>query len=238
MAEVEEVGTVRTRDAHGVIHRGPRPAAPPGDRTSGGQGGRTAPLGASRPASADGQDEAEDDEVVEPAADETHEIDLRTIVVTMAITISVVTMAHLALLFMNVARGLQDPGEESAITAVPWQPLVAIALSVVSLTTFGGFYVAVRRARIALTASFLLTFLAMLPFALTIPELATVAETRFAADLLQQFSTVVGTVVVFYFGSEAVITGGKLFATAQKPEAAAEFRRADRDLATTTSAHV
>lgn len=173
-------------------------------------------------------------EVVPPATDETDEVNLPAIVWTMVITIAAVTIANLVLLGVAVERQLAEPGAPpTAVGAIPWQPLVAIPLAIVSLTTFGGFYVAVRRARIAITASFLLTFLAMLPFALTVPELATSAETEFVSGLLDQFTTVVGTVVVFYFGSEAVISGGKLFATAKNKNATpADIRRADRDMAT------
>lgn len=118
---------------------------------------------------------------------------------------------------------------------VPWQAPVAMALSVVSLVTFGGFYIAARRARIAMAASFLLTFLVMLPFALTIPEFGTGDQTALAQTLIDQFGGVVSTVIVFYFGSEAVITGLKLWTTAQNPSAAAVLARADRDLPRTRS---
>ncbi len=171
---------------------------------------------------------------VAPASDETHDVDRRVIALTMVGTIVTVVVANALLLWIDVDRSGTPQGEPlSGMALVPWQPVVAVALTVVSLATFGGFYVAARRARIAITASFLMTFLAMLPLALTIPELSTVAEERFVSGLLDQFASVVGTVVVFYFGSEAVITGGKLLATARSTAAAEDIRRVDRDLATT-----
>jgi hypothetical protein len=146
--------------------------------------------------------------------------------------VAIVVLAHVALLVVNVVNNnadrANDPGSR---WLVPWQPLVAIPLSVVPLLTFAGFYLAARRARVAIMASFLMTFLAMLPFALTIPELSEAATAQFAGDLVRQFTSVVGVVVAFYFGSEAVITGIRLVTIGKNVEAASQLRLADRDLA-------
>lgn len=148
---------------------------------------------------------------------------VRAVIITTAITAVVVVGAHVVLAVNYVQH--RD---------LPWQPVVGIALSTVSLVAFGGFYVAARRARVAIGAAFILTFLTMLPFALTIPALAGNAETELARNLVKQFSAVVGTVVAFYFGTEAVISGLKLWTISKNPEASDQIRTADRDLATRT----
>lgn len=167
----------------------------------------------------------EEPQRVDPTDDAVEEVNVAAIVWTVAIAASACVLANLVL----AANYMHDSGRDEGRWNIPWQPPVAIALCVVSLVTFGGFYVAARRARIAIAASFLLTFLAMLPFALTIPELGGVEQTELLEALIDQFGSVVGTVAVFYFGSEAVISGLKLWTTAQHPEAAGVLRRADRD---------
>ncbi|CAM5788179.1 hypothetical protein [Cellulomonas persica] len=153
----------------------------------------------------------------------------RAVVVTTAVSAAVVVAAH-GLLGLNHWLGTNDDLDDDL--GLAWQPIVGVALSTVAIVSFGGFYVASRRARVAIGSSFVLTFLAMLPFALTIPALAPNAETAFAKALVDQFSATVGTVVAFYFGSEAVISGLKLWTISRNPEAAPEIKRADRDLAT------
>jgi drug/metabolite transporter (DMT)-like permease len=115
--------------------------------------------------------------------------------------------------------------------AVPWQPVVGIVLVVVAIVSYGGFYVACRRARIAITSSFLLTFLVMLAFALTLPGFADLAEESYARGFVDDFRTIVMTVVIAYFGSEAVVGAAKVTAAKGARDATAEsIRRADRDL--------
>ena len=48
-----------------------------------------------------------------------------------------------------------------------WQPIIGLSMTAVALGAFGGYYVASRRARIAIAASFLLTFLQLSTYALT-----------------------------------------------------------------------
>jgi hypothetical protein len=97
---------------------------------------------------------------------------------------------------------------------------------------FGGFYAASKRARIAIASSFLLTFLTMLTFVLTIGEFA--LATRGAGEaLVSDFRAVVITVVGSYFGSEAVVSAVKIVNVRRAGATPAEIRRADRDLAST-----
>lgn len=165
---------------------------------------------------------------VPPTDDSVEELNVRAIVVTISIATAAAVLANAALLVNFMHDSNNAP--EATDWHMPWQAPVAMALSIVALVTFGGFYIAARRARIAIAASFLLTFLVMLPFALTIPELGSGDQTDLARALVDQFGSVVSTVAVFYFGSEAVITGLKLWTTSQHPEAAALLARADRDL--------
>jgi hypothetical protein len=150
-------------------------------------------------------------------------VNVRAILWTLGITAGVALSVQLSLLFIATYG-------PNGRWAAAWAPLVAIALTVVPLVTFGGFYIASRRARVAIMASFLLTFLTMLPLALTLPKLGLGAPTGLSKTLVDQFSSVVGTLIIFYFGSETIITGAKLVTTSQKPEAAAQLARADRDL--------
>jgi hypothetical protein len=163
-----------------------------------------------------------DPAILAPADDEFDAVNTRAIVLTVAITAIAGVAAHGVLL----ANYKLDWG-------LPWEPIVAMALTVTPLVVFAGFFLAARRARIAIAASFILTFLVMLPFALTLPGLGENVDTGLAKSLIDQFTSVVGIVVVFYFGSETVISGIKLWTTAQNPGAATVLARADRDLPAT-----
>ncbi len=165
-----------------------------------------------------------------PSAPHDDEVDnVRAVIVTTTICTVAVVAAHV-LIGVNYWYGNNgDPTDNLGLT---WQPIVGAALSTVAIVAFGGFYVAARRARVGIGAAFILTFLAMLSFALTIPALGRYADTDFVRTLVQQFSGVVGTVVAFYFGSEAVISGLKLWKIAESPASAEAIKRADRDLGT------
>lgn len=115
-------------------------------------------------------------------------------------------------------------------TGVPWQPVVGISLVLVATSAFGGFYVASRRARIAIAASFLLTFIVMVTFVLTISPLASVIETGSAKDLLGDFRQVVTIIVGFYFGAEAAVGVAKVISASKPGADATDVQRADRDL--------
>lgn len=113
-------------------------------------------------------------------------------------------------------------------TKAPWQPIAGISIIGVAVIAFGGFYVASRRARVAIAASFLLSFLLMLTFAVTIDRFADgLSET--ATELLRDYRVVIQTIVGFYFSSEAVVSAAKVIATS-RTGTAAQIRRADRDL--------
>lgn len=112
-------------------------------------------------------------------------------------------------------------------------PVVGISISVVSVVAFGGFFLASRRARVAIAASFLLTFLVLFSFVLTLSALAQSTETRAVSDLLRDFRGNVGLIVAFYFGSDAAITVAKLWQAGNSdPLAVAQLTRGDRDIAT------
>lgn len=112
--------------------------------------------------------------------------------------------------------------------AIPWQAIVGASVSTVALAAFGGFYLAARRARVAIAASFLMTFIVTLTYALTIREFASAAAND-ARMLVDDFRTVVLTVVGFYFGSEGLVSIAKVWKTTGSP---ADVQRADRDLVT------
>ena len=162
-------------------------------------------------------------------ANETEVDNVRSIVVTTAIVAGVVVLAHVVL---GVNYWLGTNANRLDDWNLAWQPIVGVALSTTAIVSFGGFYIASRRARVAIGSAFILTFLAMLPFALTIPAIAPNAETDFAKSLVDQLGATVATVVAFYFGTEAVVTGIKLWTISQNPEAAAEIKSGDRDLGT------
>lgn len=112
-----------------------------------------------------------------------------------------------------------------------WPPLFAIVVTAVALTSFGGFYIASRRARVAIGASFIMTFFVVLAFSLTITALNFAAQNSLAADMVKDFRTVLLTVITFYFGSETVITATKMItARTMGPEARADMGKLDRDL--------
>lgn len=108
---------------------------------------------------------------------------------------------------------------------IPWQPVAAISLSIVAVAGFGGFYLASRRARIAIASSFLLTFLVALTYMLTIDELGELSTN--AQALFDDFRNVVLLIVGFYFGTDAAVGVAKVLRTA--PESG-NVQAADRDL--------
>jgi hypothetical protein len=109
-----------------------------------------------------------------------------------------------------------------------WQPIAGGATALVGVLAFGGFYLASRRMRVAIAASFLLTFLVVLTFALTIPEIdgATSAED----GLITDFRIVVQTIIAFYFGTEGLISITKVWASHRANASPADIRRSDRDV--------
>lgn len=157
-------------------------------------------------------------------------INKRAVYVTIGTCVGAAIFVHLVFLATDVVNG------ERAFSTAGWQPLVGIALSIVSLVAFGGFYLAARRFRVAITASFLLTFLIMMSFALTLPEFAKATESDFMNEIEDNFFKVVVAVVGFYFGSESLVSIAKAVTVMKAPESAHEITRSDRDLAETSVA--
>lgn len=153
------------------------------------------------------------------------EIAIRPLLWTTGICFALAAAGH-GLLWAAYALDWNSPDNQN----VPWQPVAGISLSGVAIVAFGGFYVASRRARIAIAASFLLTFLVTLPFVLTIDALA-LRTTGAAKELFDDFRNIVGLIVGFYFASEATVSGLKVFRAGGSDANLADIQRADRDLA-------
>ena len=121
---------------------------------------------------------------------------------------------------------------------IPWEPVVGISLAAIATLSFGGFYAGARRARVAIASSFLLTFLVLLTYELTLVELSAKSGgtevSGGVVDFLSELRGSVGVIVGFYFGSEAAISVAKAIGVAfGKPESAAAVMTSDRDVAVT-----
>lgn len=121
---------------------------------------------------------------------------------------------------------------------VPWQPVVAATLAANAVVALGGYYLASRRARIAIAASFLLFFLTLFSFMLSLEALnailSSTGEEEVSASavraLFDDFRGQIVLILGFYFGSDAAVNVVKLLRTPTDDVEA--FKRADRDLAT------
>lgn len=110
---------------------------------------------------------------------------------------------------------------------VPWQPVAAIGVVVIAIASFGGFYLATGTMRIAIGASFILTYVVLLSFAISIDQFGTSdASTPF----LDSYKDVVKVVVGFYFTSEAAVAATKVVTANRTDGDAATARAADVDL--------
>jgi len=120
---------------------------------------------------------------------------------------------------------------------VPWQPVVGISIAAIACLAFGGFYAASRRARVAIAATFLLTFFTLLSYQLHLRQLSEVTGTDIpggAPELIKDMRTSVATIIGFYFGSEAAISAAKALGVAfGKTENIAAVMTSDRDVAKT-----
>jgi hypothetical protein len=130
---------------------------------------------------------------------------------------------HLVLLGGWVSR---TPGQTDNL--LPWQPVVGASLTAVATLAFGGFYYASLRARVAIMSSFLLTFLLLLTYVLTVREIQPTVDQTLVQSLTGDFRVIVQTIVGFYFGTETILSLTKIL-RAPKDDAAS-IRRADRDL--------
>lgn len=152
------------------------------------------------------------------------EVAIKPLLLTTAICLASAVAGH-GLIWAAYAWEWNQPGNVN----VPWEPVAGISLSSVAIVAFGGFFISSRRARIAITASFLLTFLVMLTFALTIDALAG-KTTGEAKELVGDFRNIVGLIVGFYFASEAAVSGLKVFRAGGTDANLADIQQADRDL--------
>ncbi|RPF30378.1 hypothetical protein [Streptomyces sp. TLI_185] len=121
---------------------------------------------------------------------------------------------------------------------IPPLQVVGLVLAVVAVLSYGGFYIASHRARVAIASSFLLTSLIMLAFLLTVPAFDDASQTKdqmsaqtYAHQLMGDFRNIVMTVIIAYFGSEAAVGTTKVIASRNaRPEEVKAVQRADRDL--------
>ncbi|MGH3878304.1 MAG: hypothetical protein ACRDSK_14835 [Actinophytocola sp.] len=154
-------------------------------------------------------------------------------IVVATIVSSLVIVAGHAFLYWAFAHNWDRTDTEVPIV---WQPVVGGTLGFVALFSFGMYYGAARRARVAITASFLMTFLAALTFVLTVPAFADTALQQDTTGLFNDFRYLVTVIVLAYFGTEGVITTTKVISTARANRAASPnettvaIRRADVDL--------
>lgn len=158
-----------------------------------------------------------------PSAGPTTRDGRKTVLITTALCVAFGTAGHLLLLGGWVSRA---PGQTD--NAVPWQPVVGASLTAVALLSYGGFYYASLRARVAIMSSFILTFLLLFTYVLTVRELQPTVDQTLVESLIGDFRIIVQTIIGFYFGTETVLSLTKIL-RAPKDDAAA-IRRADRDL--------
>jgi len=122
-----------------------------------------------------------------------------------------------------------------------WGPVVGISISVVAIVAFGGFFLAPRRARIAIAASFMVTFFVILSYVLTISGLQDTlngqrdglnpSTVNVAKELIGDFRWIVITIIAFYFGTEGAVSIAKVMGVSRTAGAdPAAIRSADGDL--------
>jgi hypothetical protein len=148
----------------------------------------------------------------------------RPLFVTTAACVGVAVLGN-GLLWWGTANGQIDK-------TVFWAPVFAIVTTVTALVSFGGFYAASRRARVAIASSFVVTFFVMMVSSLTITALNDSAQAKLAGQLVGDFRSIVLTVVGFYFGSETLITMVKTVAARKSTDDTMRetLGRIDRDL--------
>lgn len=130
-----------------------------------------------------------------------------------AATIICVVMIIVAHALLYIAFRYNWTRTEDQIPII-WQPIIGGTLGIISLSSFGMFYAASRRARVAITASFILTFLASLTFVLTVPAFAGETTKQAALGIFGDFRSLLTTIVIAYFGSEGLISATKAISTA------------------------
>ncbi|HKE70845.1 MAG TPA: hypothetical protein VKB55_16415 [Nocardioidaceae bacterium] len=111
----------------------------------------------------------------------------------------------------------------------PWQPVVGLSLALVATISFGGYFYASLRARVAIAASFVVTFLLILTYALTLTQLGEWDDNSLADSMMSDFRVIVQTIIAFYFGTETLITVTKIVKIPSSAGSTA-ITRSDRDL--------
>jgi hypothetical protein len=178
---------------------------------------------------------SEDTAARENGADEG--VSVRKVTSATLVCAVVAGLGHLLIYLGYVVSFYSHPPGHPELRWIPWPPCVGITLALVAALSFGGFYAASLRARVAIAASFLLTFLVLLSFELSIGELSQASSSQYAGangavDLIRDLRGYVGVVVGFYFGSEAAISIAKTVGVAfGNPDNSAAVMTADRDLA-------
>lgn len=179
--------------------------------------------GEGRHAAGDDAPEAEQSEAA-PSSDETDispTRDGRTAVFVTTILCAIFAGAgHITLLI--AAQG------DDAVP-FPWQPVVGASLALVATISFGGYFYASLRARVAIAASFVVTFLLILTYALTLTQLGEWSDESLAEDMMTDFRVIVQTIIAFYFGTETLVTVTKIVKIPAEAGATA-ITRSDRDL--------
>lgn len=164
------------------------------------------------------------------SGDPEEKVSIRRIIWTTSLCAAIGLVAHILIYVGYLVSYLNPDGRFDAL--IPYQLLVGAATAVIGVIAFGGFYSATLRARVAIASSVLISFLLLLSFDLAIVELfrrtGDVPPSQLTADLRQY----VGTVIAFYFGSEALISGTKAIGAAfGRPENVASVMTSDRDVA-------
>ena len=164
----------------------------------------------------------------QPPASDVDQIAIAPVIWTTLICALIAGGGH-AVLWLSRSIGWTVPSSEGAV--IPWQPVTGIVLVLVAITAFGGFYIAARRARVAISASFLLAFLVALSYVLTLQGLAEATQAGGAKEIFNDFRTVVIVIIGFYFGTEALVSAAKIIGAALTHNDPKIIQRADRDLA-------
>ncbi|HYJ67715.1 MAG TPA: hypothetical protein VEX15_08620 [Nocardioidaceae bacterium] len=107
--------------------------------------------------------------------------------------------------------------------------IAGASVALVAAISFGGFFLASLRARVAIAASFVLTFLLILSYTLTLAGFGALNSTSLTESMMGDFRVIVQTIIGFYFGTETVITAAKIIKMPKGTNAKAVMR-SDRDL--------
>lgn len=110
---------------------------------------------------------------------------------------------------------------------VPWQPVASIGVAVIAFASFGGFYVASGVMRLAIGASFILTYVVLMTFAISIEDFGMSDAAR---PFVESYEDVLKVVVGFYFAGEAAVSATKVVTANRADGTPDAARAADVDL--------